>query len=103
MNLTTVLRFALICYLALASHGLAASRRPNVVVILSDDQGWGDLSFNGNTNISTPNIDGLARAGVSLRPILRVRGFARPPAPSSSPDGTTRAPACAGYRRGRKR
>jgi arylsulfatase A-like enzyme len=38
-------------------------RRPNVVVILSDDQGWGDLSVNGNTNVSTPNIDSLARDG----------------------------------------
>ena len=37
--------------------------RPNIVIILADDQGWGDLSVNGNTNISTPNIDGLAKAG----------------------------------------
>src|SRR5215467_6168342 len=40
-----------------------ASRKPNVVVILSDDQGWGDLSIHGNSNISTPNIDSLARNG----------------------------------------
>jgi len=39
------------------------ARRPNVVVILSDDQGWGDLSVHGNTNLSTPNIDSLARDG----------------------------------------
>ena len=26
--------------------------RPNVLVILTDDQGWGDVSFNGNTNLS---------------------------------------------------
>src|SRR5262245_28445809 len=37
--------------------------RPNVLVILSDDQGWGDLSVHGNTNLSTPNIDSLARDG----------------------------------------
>ncbi len=37
--------------------------RPNVVVILTDDQGWGDLSLNGNTNLSTPNIDGIGKAG----------------------------------------
>ncbi len=37
--------------------------RPNVVIILSDDQGWGDLSINGNSNISTPNIDLLAKNG----------------------------------------
>jgi arylsulfatase A-like enzyme len=37
--------------------------RPNVVVILTDDQGWGDLSVHGNTNLSTPRIDSLARDG----------------------------------------
>ena len=44
-------------------HALPASRRPNVVVILADDQGWGDLSVHGNTNLSTPHIDSLARDG----------------------------------------
>jgi arylsulfatase A-like enzyme len=37
-----------------------------VVVILTDDQGWGDLSVNGNTNLSTPHVDSLARDGVSF-------------------------------------
>jgi arylsulfatase A-like enzyme len=36
---------------------------PNIVVILTDDQGWGDLSVHGNTNLKTPNIDSLARDG----------------------------------------
>jgi arylsulfatase A-like enzyme len=44
----------------------AAVRKPNVIVILSDDQGWGDLSLNGNTNLSTPHIDALARDGVQF-------------------------------------
>ncbi|MCG8583816.1 MAG: arylsulfatase [Pirellulales bacterium] len=39
------------------------SSRPNIIVILSDDQGWGDLSLNGNKDISTPHIDSLARDG----------------------------------------
>jgi arylsulfatase A-like enzyme len=39
-------------------------QKPNVVVIMTDDQGWGDLSVNGNTNIETPNIDILAKTGV---------------------------------------
>lgn len=42
------------------------AKKPNVIVILTDDQGWGDLSFNGNTNLSTPNIDQLARDGASF-------------------------------------
>ncbi len=39
------------------------TERPNVVVFLADDQGWGDLSLNGNTNLRTPNIDGLGKDG----------------------------------------
>jgi arylsulfatase A-like enzyme len=41
----------------------AAAKRPNVVVILTDDQGWGDLSVHGNVNLATPNIDSLAKTG----------------------------------------
>ena len=41
----------------------AIRTRPNIVVILADDQGWGDLSIHGNTNLSTPSIDSLAREG----------------------------------------
>src|SRR5204863_2731245 len=37
--------------------------KPNVVVVLADDQGWGDLSVHGNTNLATPNVDSLARDG----------------------------------------
>lgn len=39
------------------------SQSPNVVVILADDQGWGDLSVHGNRNLATPAIDTLARDG----------------------------------------
>ena len=49
--------------LAAWNQASAAARRPNIVVILADDQGWGDLSVHGNTNLSTPNIDSLARDG----------------------------------------
>jgi arylsulfatase A-like enzyme len=43
--------------------GAIADERPNVIIILADDQGWGDLSIHGNTNLATPNIDSLARDG----------------------------------------
>lgn len=39
---------------------------PNIVLIVSDDQGWGDLSVHGNENIRTPNIDSLAYEGASF-------------------------------------
>ena len=41
--------------------------RPNVIVILSDDQGWGDFSIHGNTNISTPYLDSLALSGAQFK------------------------------------
>ena len=43
-----------------------AATKPNVIVFLTDDQGWGDLSLNGNTDLSTPNIDSLAKDGASF-------------------------------------
>lgn len=45
---------------------IAHAEQPNVVVILTDDQGWGDLSVHGNTNLSTPNIDRLAAEGMAF-------------------------------------
>jgi len=41
-------------------------RKPNIVLILTDDQGWGDLSRTGNTNLSTPRIDQLAADGATM-------------------------------------
>ena len=52
--------------LAAAQSLRQAQHRPNVVVILTDDQGWGDLGVNGNSNLSTPNIDSLARDGATF-------------------------------------
>ncbi len=38
-----------------------AESRPNVVVIISDDQGWGDYGFLGHPTIETPHLDRLAK------------------------------------------
>jgi arylsulfatase A-like enzyme len=54
--------------LGLVGGGLLAQRprRPNVIVILTDDQGYGDLSLHGNDKLATPHIDSLARDGAQL-------------------------------------
>lgn len=54
-----------LCGLALAGSAQSAPR-PNVVIFLADDAGWGDYSATGNTQVRTPYIDSLARNGVSL-------------------------------------
>ena len=60
-----------VVWVVIAAAGLvlasfAQARQPNVIVIFSDDQGWGDLSLNGNTNLATPNVDSLARDGAQF-------------------------------------
>ena len=47
----------------LLTAALASAQAPNVVVLLADDAGWGDYSFNGNRQVATPHIDGIAKAG----------------------------------------
>jgi len=57
------------CFGALAAtipccvQAAGARKKPNIVVILADDQGWGDLRIHGNANLETPHIDSLAREG----------------------------------------
>lgn len=41
-----------------------AVARPNIIIVLADDMGWGDLSCYGAERISTPNIDRLAAGGI---------------------------------------
>ena len=57
-------RFILLL-LSLALIGPAAARTPNVIFILTDDQGYGDLSAHGNPVLKTPNLDRLR--GESVR------------------------------------
>ncbi|WP_395740119.1 sulfatase-like hydrolase/transferase [Prosthecobacter sp.] len=49
----------------LLSHASFAAP-PNVVLVMADDQGWGDTGYNGHPDLKTPNLDTLAKSGVRL-------------------------------------
>jgi len=56
-------RLTLPLLFALSVSLLASSEKPNIILILVDDLGYGDLSSYGNEQIKTPNIDRLAAEG----------------------------------------
>lgn len=59
-----VLRFFIcLCLLGIA-HGFASP--PNIVFMLADDLGWGDVSYHAPDRIETPNIDRIAAEGIEL-------------------------------------
>ncbi|MEO0501529.1 MAG: sulfatase-like hydrolase/transferase, partial [Pseudomonadota bacterium] len=55
---------------SLAMFGLisltAMADKPNVILILADDLGYGDLGYTGNPDFPTPNLDRLANGGVKF-------------------------------------
>ena len=49
-----------------AQHDVRTNSRPNVVLILMDDMGYGDIGSYGGQDAKTPNLDRLAREGLRL-------------------------------------
>ncbi|MDB6137155.1 MAG: atsA 3, partial [Verrucomicrobiaceae bacterium] len=59
---STLLLFAILVLNSMA--GIAAARQPNIILILTDDQGYADIGVYGAKGFATPNIDRLASQGI---------------------------------------
>ena len=55
---------AALVFLAATLGGAAVAAAPNVLLVMTDDQGYGDFSLHGNPHLRTPQIDALASQGV---------------------------------------
>lgn len=59
------MRFPLQVALTLwAAYIVQAAERPNIVLVMCDDLGWGDVGFNGGKDIHTPHLDAMAKASL---------------------------------------
>jgi len=62
MNRNSIILF---CFLLPALFGCQSkSEKPNIILMMADDLGWGDTGFNGNKEIMTPHMDELASMGL---------------------------------------
>jgi arylsulfatase A-like enzyme len=66
MFIPLLLTYALLSLAVLPASAQAARSTPNVVLIITDDVGYGDIGSYGAPDVKTPHIDGLARDGVRM-------------------------------------
>ncbi len=50
--------------IAATAFAQAPSPRPNIILCMADDQGWGDVGYNGHPYLKTPNLDAMSRSGL---------------------------------------
>lgn len=76
-KVNTILVLALVLISGFVNASTVAER-PNILVILTDDMGYGDVGFNGSKDIKTPSLDALANSGTVFTSAYNVHPFCGP-------------------------
>ena len=66
MHLARLLPLLTAVLLAAVPAHAAASARPNIVLLMADDQGWGETGYNGHPHVQTPVLDEMSRTALRL-------------------------------------
>ena len=69
MNIQRLSNTTLALGCCIFSSGIAGCRkaepvRPNIILVMADDQGWGDMGYNGHPSLKTPNFDNMSVTGL---------------------------------------
>ncbi|MFY0651291.1 MAG: sulfatase-like hydrolase/transferase [Cyclobacteriaceae bacterium] len=63
IKLTTLLLVIIVTSCSTRQEKAKERNRPNIILIMSDDQGWGDVGYNGHPHLKTPALDEMAKNG----------------------------------------
>ena len=59
--------FLSILYISLLTLACQQEQSPNIILIMADDQGWGDVGYNGHPHLKTPHLDAMAQNGAVFK------------------------------------
>ncbi|MEM1441045.1 MAG: sulfatase-like hydrolase/transferase [Verrucomicrobiota bacterium] len=62
--MTSRITCAAVFFVFFCFHSPGAEEKPHVILVMADDQGWGDMAYNGHPTLKTPNFDEAAAAGI---------------------------------------
>ena len=64
-----------LCFLISSCDNKKKSDYPNIILVMTDDQGWGQTGYYNHPLLKTPNLDLMAKANIGLTYINVPRGF----------------------------